>query len=99
LKKWIANVTWQRRTLKVCTKHIRKGHAQAFFPSQMFFGFAKPYHKNDPFQWAFLEDLTAEAIGVETMWEGCFPSKHQLINEMLPVLVTKPWEICEPNTC
>lgn len=30
-----------------------------------------------------------EAIGVETMWEGCFPSKHQLINEMLPALVTK----------
>jgi hypothetical protein len=30
-----------------------------------------------------------EAIGVETMWEGCFPSKHQLINEMLLALVTK----------
>jgi hypothetical protein len=23
------------------------------------------------------------------MWEGCFPSKNQLINEMLLVLVTK----------
>jgi hypothetical protein len=36
LKKWIADVTWQTRTLKVCTKHVRKGLAQAFLPSQFF---------------------------------------------------------------
>jgi len=30
-----------------------------------------------------------EAIGVEAMWEGCFPFRHQLINEMLLALVTK----------
>jgi hypothetical protein len=34
-----------------------------------------------------------EVIGVEAMWEGCFPFRHQLINEMLLALVPKPWEI------
>jgi hypothetical protein len=30
-----------------------------------------------------------EMIAVEAMWEGYFPSRHQLINEMLPALVAK----------
>jgi hypothetical protein len=33
-----------------------------------------------------------EAIGVVAMWEGCFPSIHQLVNEVLLALVTKTLE-------
>jgi hypothetical protein len=52
VKKWIVDI---KANKKMCTKHVKRRHAQALLPS--IFGYAKPYHKNDHFQWAFLEDL------------------------------------------
>jgi hypothetical protein len=41
----------------VVAKHPRKGIIQAHLPPQ-FFVSSNLYHKNDPSQWALLEDLT-----------------------------------------
>jgi hypothetical protein len=50
----------------VVAKHPRKGIIQAHLPPQ-FFGSSNLYHKNDPSQWALLEDLTLYKLKVTTL--------------------------------
>jgi len=57
LKKWIANVEANKNLEGVgqaCKKRKRPSPSSSI---TIFFGFTKPYHKNDPSQWAFLEEL------------------------------------------
>ncbi len=56
LKKWIANVEANKNLEGVGQACKKRTHPS---PSSItiFFGFTKPYYKNDPSQWAFLEEL------------------------------------------
>jgi hypothetical protein len=106
LKKWIANIE-AKKDLEGVGQACKKRTHPSPSSITNFFGAPKPYHKNEPSLLEELGLYIAKShcclLTIEDAWlkqlvlwqcggKVVLPSRHQLVNEVLPTLVTKTME-------